>query len=181
MDWWLVIGTIGEKTGMGEGTYLAIFTRISDHFSYAILGHSWYLWWTTTLAWMKTIPYTHGIVSTWNGSKYIFRTVKKKCGRSGCFLYWMPLIPLLSKPPPPAAHGQHSLSKQIIAGRTGAHAKPSGTAALTPLQPESWRKWLRLYSLCPDRPGDPRNKAFPSTCDWSDFPVSISEATRVAA
>lgn len=90
----------------------------------------------------------------------------------GCFLYSVPLIPLtVSKPFPTASPGRHSLPKQIIAGRTGARVKSSGTLALTQLQPESCRKWLRFYPLHPDRPGDPRNKAFPSPCDWSDFPV----------
>lgn len=27
---------------------------------------------------------------------------------------------------------------------------------------------------------EPRNKAFPLTCDWSDFPVCIAEVTRVS-
>lgn len=33
---------------------------------------------------------------------------------------------------------------------------------------------IMVLHLTPDRLGDPRNKGFPSPCDWSDFPVCIA-------
>lgn len=114
--------------------------------------------------------------------------LKVQCGLCvlySCFLYQMPLIPLTLVSSvnlfPSAAPGRHSLPKQIIAGRRRARVKPGGTWALPQLRPESCRKRLRLYPLRPDRSRDPRNKAVPSACDWSDFPVCIAEVTKVPA